>query len=98
MTKRPISTKPPKPRSAYARNRKPSNGSGMRRAENMIAPAELRITSAGEVRKQRARERAWERERDRMHPGIIREGICVECYGFVDDPRHMGHSLRVWPY
>jgi hypothetical protein len=91
MTKRPLSAAPPKPRSAYARNRpSPRPAPESRR----IVP----LTPAGEVRRQRAAAALWVSTRDRMHAGVMREGACTVCYGWVDDPRHMGSNLQVWPY
>ena len=36
--------------------------------------------------------------RDVQHRGLMRSGMCVVCFGFIDDPRHTGSALATASY
>jgi hypothetical protein len=82
VAKRVISTFPPKLRSGWPMNR----GQGQKRIQRKRSAPE--VIGPDEARRRQIVEYRWKRIRDRMHVGMMRSGMCMICYGWVDDPRH----------
>jgi hypothetical protein len=54
---------------------------------------------AKRLQRERVEAEAWIYGRDEMHVGIMRQGMCMKCFGWVDDPRHtrLVYSLTLLP-
>jgi hypothetical protein len=90
MASQPLSTFPPKPRRTGPKlsKRELAETRGRKAGKPLDAKA---------VRAWMLRERMWVAIRDRPHPGRMSFGICIDCYGWVSDPRHNGFALQIAP-
>jgi hypothetical protein len=42
-----------------------------------------------EIRRRARAEFLWGRVRDKSHDALLVQGMCIRCFGWVDDPRHV---------